>query len=180
MARHSRNPGANTHTDTAHPSQQWRCTSEGRTQKHTPQHPSQEWQGAAVTRAQAHTPTPCTLPLLARVSGVGVCAWARVSAALRHSWLEGWCVSVLVCVLRLYPAIPGSGVRQRNYRHHDPQKRPCRRRRQHDRPNGKPVNHAAAGIAEHRPRCYRTNTPTANRPHGNRPKLNQPHMQGSK
>ena len=29
----------------------------------------------------------CTLPLLAGVCGVGVCAWARVLAAPRHSWL---------------------------------------------------------------------------------------------
>ena len=29
----------------------------------------------------------CTLPLLARVRGVGVCVWAWVSAAPRHSWL---------------------------------------------------------------------------------------------
>ena len=71
----------------------------------------------------------CTSPLLAWVCAVGVCAWARVSAALRHSWLGCWgfvCVGVLaplvprhswlgcavwVCVLglrsRLRPANPG-------------------------------------------------------------------------
>ena len=75
----------------------------------------------------------CTPPLLAGVCGVGVCAWARVSAAPRHSWLgcavwvcvlglrfrlrpatPGWGVGVLcvlVCALRLYPATPGWGVR---------------------------------------------------------------------
>ena len=54
----------------------------------------------------------CTLPLLAGVCGVGVCAWARVSAAPHHSWLGSWGVCVLVYVLRLYPATPGSGVRR--------------------------------------------------------------------
>ena len=49
------------------------------------------------------------------------------------------------------------------------QKRPCRRRQRHDRPNGKPADHAAAGAARHQPCCYRTNTPTANRPHADRP-----------
>ena len=54
----------------------------------------------------------CTPPLLAGVCGVGVCAWARVSAALRHSWLGCWGVRVLVRPLRLYPATPGWGVRR--------------------------------------------------------------------
>ena len=53
----------------------------------------------------------CTPPLLAGVCGVGVCVWARVSAAPRHSWLGWWGVCVLVCVLPLYPATPGWGVR---------------------------------------------------------------------
>ena len=53
----------------------------------------------------------CTLPLPARVCGVGVCAWAWVSAAPRHSWLLCWGVCVLVCALRLYPATPGWAVR---------------------------------------------------------------------
>ena len=48
----------------------------------------------------------CTPPLLAGVCDVGVCAWARVSAAARHSWLGRWGVCVFVCALRLYPAIP--------------------------------------------------------------------------
>ena len=39
------------------------------------------------------------------------CAWARVSAASRHSWLGCWGVCVFVCTLRLYPATPGWGVR---------------------------------------------------------------------
>ena len=46
----------------------------------------------------------CTPPLLAGVCGVGVCAWDRVSAAPRHSWLGCWGVCVFVCALRLYPA----------------------------------------------------------------------------
>ena len=53
----------------------------------------------------------CTPPLLAAVCGVGVCAWARVSAAHRHSWLWCWGGCVFVCALCLYPATPGSGVR---------------------------------------------------------------------
>ena len=54
----------------------------------------------------------CTLPLRAGVCGVGVCVWARVSAACRHSWLGCWGVCVFVCALRLYPATPGWGVRR--------------------------------------------------------------------
>ena len=53
----------------------------------------------------------CAPPLVAGVRGVGVCAWARVSAAPRHSWQGCWGVCVLVCALRLYPATPGWGVR---------------------------------------------------------------------
>ena len=53
----------------------------------------------------------CTLPLLAGVCGVSVCAWARVSAAPPHSSLGCWGVCVFVGVLRLYPATPGCGVR---------------------------------------------------------------------
>ena len=53
----------------------------------------------------------CTPPLLAGVCGVGVCVWARVSAAPSHSWLGCWGVCVLVCVLLLYPASPSWGVR---------------------------------------------------------------------
>ena len=41
----------------------------------------------------------CTPPLLAGVCGVGVCAWARVSAAPRYSWLGCW--GVRVCVRAL-------------------------------------------------------------------------------
>ena len=54
----------------------------------------------------------CTPPLLAGVCGVGVCAWARVSGAPRHSWLGCWRVCVFVCPLRLYPATPSWGVRR--------------------------------------------------------------------
>ena len=52
----------------------------------------------------------CTPPLLAGVFGVGVCAWAWVSAAPRLSWLGCWGVCVFVCPLRLFPATPGWGV----------------------------------------------------------------------
>ena len=55
--------------------------------------------------------SPCTPPLLAAWCGVGVCAWVRVSATPRHSWPGCWGVCVLVCVLPLYPATPGWGVR---------------------------------------------------------------------
>ena len=37
----------------------------------------------------------------------GVCAWARVAAAPRHSWLRCWGLCVFVFAPRLYPAIPG-------------------------------------------------------------------------
>ena len=53
----------------------------------------------------------CTLPLLAGVRGVGVCVWARVSAAPRHSWLRCCAVCVLVWAFRLHPATPGWGAR---------------------------------------------------------------------
>ena len=53
----------------------------------------------------------CTPPLLVGLCGVGVCAWARVSAAPRHSSLGCWSVCVIMCALRLYPATPGWGVR---------------------------------------------------------------------
>ena len=54
----------------------------------------------------------CTPPLLAGLCGVGVCAFAWVSAAPRHSWLGCWGVCVFVCALRLYPTTPGWGVRR--------------------------------------------------------------------
>ena len=41
----------------------------------------------------------------------GVCAWAWVAAAPRHSWLGCWRLCVFLCVPRLYPALPGWGVR---------------------------------------------------------------------
>ena len=53
----------------------------------------------------------CDPPLRTRLCGVGLCAWARVLAAPRHSWLGCWGLCVLVCPLRLYPATPGWGVR---------------------------------------------------------------------
>ena len=52
----------------------------------------------------------CTPPLLAGVCGVGVCAWARVSAVSRHSWLGRWGVCVFLRVPRFHPAIPGGVV----------------------------------------------------------------------
>ena len=52
-----------------------------------------------------------TPPLPPGVCGVGVCAWAWVSAAPRHSWLGCWGLSVFVCELRSYPATPGWVVR---------------------------------------------------------------------
>ena len=55
--------------------------------------------------------SPCTPPLLAGVCDVGVCAWAQVWAAPRHSWPGYWGVRVFVCALCLYPAIPGWSVR---------------------------------------------------------------------
>ena len=53
----------------------------------------------------------CAPPLLAGVCGVGVCVCAWVLAAAHHSWRGWWHVCVLVCVLPLYPATPGWGVR---------------------------------------------------------------------
>ena len=52
----------------------------------------------------------CTPPLLAGMCGVGVCAWAQVSAALRHFQLGCWNVCVFVWALRLYPATCSWGV----------------------------------------------------------------------
>ena len=54
----------------------------------------------------------CTPPLLAGVRAVGVCVWARVSAAPRHSWLGCWAVCLLVWALRLHPATPGWDARR--------------------------------------------------------------------
>ena len=56
------------------------------------------------------TRSACTPPLLAGVCGVGVCAWALVPAAPRHTSLGCWGVCVFVCALRLYPTIPSWGV----------------------------------------------------------------------
>ena len=52
----------------------------------------------------------CTPPLLAGVCGLGVCIWARGSAAPRHAWLGCSGVCVFVCTLCLYPATPGWGA----------------------------------------------------------------------
>ena len=53
----------------------------------------------------------CTQPLLARVGGVGVCVWARVSAAPRHSWrgLLG-CVCAPLAPSHSWPWVRGVGV----------------------------------------------------------------------
>ena len=85
--------------------------------------PSHSWHGCAVWVCVClGSGFGCAPPLLAgvlgcvraplapshswpRVRGVGVCVWARVSAAPRHSWLGCWAV----CVLCLHPAIPGHG-----------------------------------------------------------------------
>ena len=64
-------------------------------------------------RAWLFVRSACTPPFLARVCGVGVCALAPVSAALRHPRLECSGVCVFVCALRLHPATPGWGVRCR-------------------------------------------------------------------
>ena len=53
----------------------------------------------------------CTPPILAGVCGMGVCAWAPVSAAPRHAWLGCWGLCVFMCALPLYPATPGQDVR---------------------------------------------------------------------
>ena len=53
----------------------------------------------------------CTPAVLAVVSGVGVFDWARVSAALCHSWLGCGGVRVFLCVLCFQPATPGWDVR---------------------------------------------------------------------
>ena len=53
----------------------------------------------------------CTQPLPAGVCSVGVCVWAWVLAALRHSWLGCSGVCVNVCTLRLYSDSTGWGVR---------------------------------------------------------------------
>ena len=53
----------------------------------------------------------CTPPILIRLCGVGVCAWARVSATPRHSWLGCWDLCVIVSAILLYPTTPGWGVR---------------------------------------------------------------------
>ena len=53
----------------------------------------------------------CTPPLLTGVCGVDVCAWSWALAAPRYSWLGCWGVCVFACVLCLYPATPGWGVR---------------------------------------------------------------------
>ena len=42
---------------------------------------------------------PAPLLFLARVCGVGMCAWAQVSAAPRHCLLGCWRLCVFVCVL---------------------------------------------------------------------------------
>ena len=68
------------------------------------------WGVAVCVCLCAHS--ACTPPLLAGVCAVGVCAWARVLAAPRHSWLGCWDVCLFVCALRLYSASPGSGVRR--------------------------------------------------------------------
>ena len=76
-----------------------------------PAAPRYSWLGCWDVCVCLWAPSACTPPLLAGVYGVGVCGWALVLAAPRHSWLGCWGVCVFVCVLRLYPATPGWGVR---------------------------------------------------------------------
>ena len=66
---------------------------------------------AVGVRVCLYARSACTPPLLAGVCGVGVCPWARVSAAPRHSWLGCWGMCVFVCALCLYHATRGSVVR---------------------------------------------------------------------
>ena len=54
---------------------------------------------------------PVPAPFPAPVCGVGVCAWARVSAATRHSLLQCWGVCVFVCVSHLVPCPSRLGFR---------------------------------------------------------------------
>ena len=53
----------------------------------------------------------CTSPFPTQVFGVGVCAWARVSAAPRHSWARCLGVCVFVCAPRRVPWTSWPGVR---------------------------------------------------------------------
>ena len=62
-------------------------------------------------RAWLFARSVCTPPFPARVCLVGLCAWARVSAAPRHSWLRCCGVCVFVCVSRLVPFRSWLGVR---------------------------------------------------------------------
>ena len=55
---------------------------------------------------------PLTPPLLAGVCGRGVCVWAQVLAAPRHSWQGCWAVCLLVWALHLHPATLGWGARR--------------------------------------------------------------------
>ena len=50
MAGRSQIPNQNTHTHTAHPSQEWQATGGPHTQTHMPQHPSQDWLGEIQNR----------------------------------------------------------------------------------------------------------------------------------
>ena len=87
-------------------------------------HPATPGRGARCGCVCLNSGLGCAPPLLAWVLGcvraplapshswprvrcVGVCVWARVSAAPRHSCLG--CLAV--CVLRLHPTTPGTGAR---------------------------------------------------------------------
>ena len=70
--------------------------------------PRDSWLGFSVCVCLC-APLSCTPPVWARVCGVGVFAWARVSP--RHFWLGCWGVGVFVCTFLLYPANPSCGVR---------------------------------------------------------------------
>ena len=94
-------------------------------------HPAVPGSGVRCGRACWGLGSGCAPPLLGEVLGcgcacvpvplwspappgwgccAGVCGWAWVAAAPRHSWLGCWGVCVFVRAPRLYPAFPGWGV----------------------------------------------------------------------
>ena len=69
--------------------------------------PHHSWLGHAWYCARS----ACTPPVSSRVCGVGVFAWARVSAAPRHSWVRCLGVCVFVCASCPVPCPSWLGVR---------------------------------------------------------------------
>ena len=72
--------------------------------------PSTPGRGVGVCACLCARPARSPAPA-GRGCGEGVCAGALVAAALRHAWLGCWGVCVFVCAPRLYPVLPGWGVR---------------------------------------------------------------------